>query len=54
MWADCLRARLVGALVSKVAEMFSVLRSTVSKIYSAYLKVEKHYLLNHGADESVC
>lgn len=34
-------ARLVGASVSKVAEVFSVSRGTVSKIYSAYLKSGK-------------
>ncbi|KFM70696.1 Transposable element Tc1 transposase, partial [Stegodyphus mimosarum] len=34
-------ARMVGASVSKVAEVFSVSRGTVSKIYSAYLKSGK-------------
>lgn len=34
-------ARMVGASVSKVAEVFSVSRGTVSKIYSAYLKCGK-------------
>ncbi len=34
-------ARLVGASVSKVAKVFSVLKDIVSKIYSADLKSEK-------------
>ena len=34
-------ARMVGASISKVAEVFSVSRGIVSKIYSAYLKCGK-------------
>ena len=30
--------RMVGASINNVAEIFSVARGTVSKIYSAYLK----------------
>ncbi|GBL73249.1 hypothetical protein AVEN_259947-1 [Araneus ventricosus] len=36
-------ARLVGASVDKVVEVFSVSRGTVSKTYSAYLKSGKTF-----------